>query len=142
MNEPIIKKYIYDNHIHSVKIWYQDGCIHRDDGPAQITENKYFNSTEKILLYMKNNLIHRDDGPAYIRMINSKVVEQIWYQHNYKHREMNPAYISKYVSRYYIYGKQVCKTDMINQYNNIINNIFRKSKLYDKNINSLIFEYL
>jgi len=47
------------------EFWYKDGDLHREDGPAVITEDgeEY---------WFRNNLLHREDGPALIPKEGSK----------------------------------------------------------------------
>jgi hypothetical protein len=75
MDKPILK--IFDN---GSKVWYLNGQLHREDGPA----------VEDISGYKQwwlNGKFHRKDGPAIERPSGFK----IWYQNGILHREDGPA---------------------------------------------------
>ena len=71
--------------------WYQNGEMHRDDGPAFITrhgEKKWF----------QHGKLHRENGPAGITEYGTKY----WYLNDKLHRIDGPAVIiSKYDSIIY-----------------------------------------
>ena len=53
-----MSKQIYEVHVYDgSKSWYQEGKLHRDDGPAI----EYANGTKK---WYQEGKLHRDDGPA------------------------------------------------------------------------------
>jgi hypothetical protein len=62
------------------KVWYRNGNLHREDGPAVewVDGNKSW--------YLNGNL-HREDGPAIEYANGSKV----WYLNGELHREDGPA---------------------------------------------------
>lgn len=53
----------------SLLIYYDDGVIHRDDGPAVINKNT---GNEKVVYY-QYGLIHREEGPAIIYREEGKI---------------------------------------------------------------------
>lgn len=61
--------------------WYHNGLLHREDGPAVVTE-------EGDQLWYRHGLLHRDQKPAIIRISGHKE----WYQHGVLHREGGPAF--------------------------------------------------
>ena len=62
------------------QVWYQDGKLHREDGPAII----YTGGRQEWYL---NGKLHREDGPAYIRTDGAKQ----WWINGKRHREDGPA---------------------------------------------------
>ncbi len=66
----------------AVGYWYQDGELHRDDGPAIIEPD----GTQH---WYQHGELHRDDGPARIWLDG----KQHWYQHGKLHRDDGPAII-------------------------------------------------
>jgi len=62
------------------KEWYRNGLLHRDDGPAIERENG-----DKA--WYRNGLLHREDGPVIERANGSKE----WYRNGLFHREYGPA---------------------------------------------------
>ena len=68
-------------------IWYKDGEIHRENGPAMITNNKE--------VWYKNGLLHREDGPAMILKHDNNKQSEFWYLNNVLHKIDGPA-IKKY----------------------------------------------
>jgi len=62
------------------KLWYRNGNIHREGGPAVI----YLNGTKE---WYQNGLRHREGGPAIERADGVKA----WYQNGLRHREDGPA---------------------------------------------------
>lgn len=65
------------------KYWYQNGKLHREDGPAEIHSDGYQ------AWYFQGKL-HREDGPAAIDSDGYKA----WYQNGKPHREDGPAVIN------------------------------------------------
>jgi hypothetical protein len=78
-------------------IWYKDGEIHRDDGPA-IKEK---NGDE---FWYSKGKIHRDDGPAIVLSEGSK----FWMKEGLNHREDGPAI--EYASGFKAYYENGDKT--------------------------------
>ena len=60
--------------------WYQDGKLHREDGPAR----EYANGSKE---WWVNGKLHREDGPAVERTNGSKE----WWLNGKLHREDGPA---------------------------------------------------
>jgi hypothetical protein len=62
------------------KLWYKEGNLHREDGPAIISSNgtKY---------WYKQGTWHREDGPAIEYSDGSKE----WFKEGERHREDGPA---------------------------------------------------
>lgn len=74
------------------KSWYQDGLLHRANGPATIRYNAV--GTIVRIEYYKLGLQHREDGPAKIEYdFYGKVSEESWYREDKLHREDGPAWI-------------------------------------------------
>lgn len=63
-----------------IKIWYINGFIHREDGPAI----EYPNGTKK---WYKYGMTHREDGPA----IEWADGDKYWFNNGKLHREDGPA---------------------------------------------------
>lgn len=76
------------------KYWHKNNKIDRDnDLPAHI---KYKFGKVDTMTWCKNGMIHRDGGkPAYINfpVINTKYINEIWYQNGKIHRVDGPAII-------------------------------------------------
>ena len=70
------------------KEWYQNGLLHRTDGPA-------VEGTNGFKLWYQNNKLHRTDGPALEYPGGSRA----WYQNGNRHRIDGPAVV--YSSRDY-----------------------------------------
>lgn len=62
------------------KVWFRDGKLHRDDGPAVECANG-----DKF--WYRNGQLHRDDGPA----VESSNGDNEWYHDGRRHRENGPA---------------------------------------------------
>jgi hypothetical protein len=76
-------------------IWYKDGQLHRNDGPA-IT---FSNGT---VMWYKDGKLHREDGPA----IYFPLGVEMWYMHGLLHREDGPAIkTNDGLSKWYINGQ-------------------------------------
>ena len=72
----------YEVRVHSdgSKFWYQNGKVHRDDGPA-------ITWSDGAKHWYQNEKRHREDGPASEYPDGSK----FWYQNGKRHREDGPA---------------------------------------------------
>ena len=82
------------------KRWYNsDGQLHREDGPAVIT-NKH------VKLWYYNGKLHREDGPA---IDDGDSMLQAWYYHGNLHRLDGPAMIGPGRELYCIHGVQYDK---------------------------------
>jgi hypothetical protein len=66
----------------SGKVWYQNGVLHREDGPA-------IEYADGNIEWYQNGKRHREDGPA-IEWSNGT---KEWYQNDKLHREDGPALI-------------------------------------------------
>ena len=89
------------------KRWYQNGKLHRLDGPAC----EYANGGKS---WWQNNERHREDGPAVEYADGSK----FWYQNNKRHREDGPA--REYADgskEWYIEGKELTEEEFNNRNN-------------------------
>lgn len=62
------------------KLWYLNGELHREDGPAVECADEYRE-------WWLNNKLHRADGPAVERADGTKV----WYLDGQRHRADGPA---------------------------------------------------
>jgi|JI10StandDraft_1071094.scaffolds.fasta_scaffold31956_2 hypothetical protein len=86
------------------KEWYEEGKIHREDGPAI----EYLSGSKE---WVKDGKFHRDDGPAceYSNGIKK------WYKNGELHREDGPAieYPSG-ASYFYLEEKQYSKINLNN----------------------------
>lgn len=94
--------------------WYDNGQIHREDGPAII----YDNGGKE---WCKRGKRHRDNGPAIICSDNSTE----WWLNDKLHRENGPASIySDGTKQWYIHGNELTEE----QFNQILD----KKKLNQK----------
>lgn len=109
-----------------ITIWYKNGLIHRDDGPAYLKKDTRFNTIKK---WYKNGLIHRDNDAAVVTrnssgkiieewhqngelhrdgdkpaIINEEKNEKQWYQHGLLHREDDPAIDSEHTKKWCKHG--------------------------------------
>ena len=85
---------------YGTKRWYQNGFLHRLDGPA-------IEWKEGGKEWYVNGELHRLDGPARIWIDGTKV----WFQQNILHRDDGPA-VEQYFGRkktfdYWIHGKKL-----------------------------------
>jgi hypothetical protein len=62
------------------KRWYQNGQLHREDGPA-------IEFPDGLKLWYRNNKLHRTDGPA----LENEFGDKRWYVNNKMHRLDGPA---------------------------------------------------
>lgn len=94
------------------EMYYNDeGCLHREDGPALI--DMYPNGNIKEEIYYKNNLMHNENGPSLKRYTSDGKPSVIEYRINGKYyRENGPAYI-KYHNGLFIKFEQYYKDSMI-----------------------------
>ncbi len=82
-----------------IQVWYLNGQLHREDGPAYIEGNN-----QKWYL---NGKLHREDGPA---IIDGDYQE--WYLNGELHREDGPAIISGSYKEWWLNGQQVKEMTM------------------------------
>lgn len=71
----------------------EDGCFHRDDGPA--VENIYRRE------WYQHGVLHRDDGPAVMYFQGSEE----WYVNGEAHRVDGPAMVWTHEKRWMVQGK-------------------------------------
>lgn len=77
--------------------WFRHGLAHREDGPAVIT------STYEE--WKQNDKLHRIGGPAYIHYYNNNVIIEHWYLNGKLHRGDGPAVIQGDFRSWYRYGE-------------------------------------
>lgn len=75
--------------------YWEDGKLHRDDGPAVI-------NTNGLSFWYKHGKIHRDGGPA----VDWGDGDQTWYKNGVYHREDGPAIDWSKEKAWYINGVQ------------------------------------
>jgi len=81
--------------------WYQNGKLHRTDGPAIIYSDGYQE-------WYLNGKQHREDGPA---VVYSNGYQE-WYQDDKLHRTDGPAVIdSDGTKQYYLNGKPLTEAE-------------------------------
>lgn len=86
-------------------VWYQNGVIHNDHGPAFIRKGGGFDA---ITQWYKNGLIHNDDGPAMITKTTSGKWTKEWYQNGELHRDGDePAIINSENEKHWYKGGQL-----------------------------------
>lgn len=106
-----------ENAVGDIIEYYENGVLHRDDGPAKIDEKgNMFYYRHGVLhrergpavmfingktQYYKMGRLHRDDGPA--NVTDEGVLE--WYQNGELHREHGPARVSSDFEEWYFFGK-------------------------------------
>ena len=92
--------------------WYNNGLLHRKDGPAMYIPYEYLDIHGKltvhkirIIKWFLDGKLHRTDGPAVIHP-NGNIA---WYHHGLLHRTDGPAVVescnNKTFKRWYINGK-------------------------------------
>ena len=83
--------------------WYQNGVLHRDDGPAvEWADGSKF--------WYQNNKFHRTDGPAVEYSSGTKC----WYQNGQLHRPDGPAVdYADGSKRWYINGEELTEDEYI-----------------------------
>lgn len=99
----------YEVHVYDdgTKFWYQNGKLHREDGPAA----EYSDGTKK---WFKDGKLHREDGPA-IEYTNGT---KMWLQNGFFHREDGPAIeYGDGRKMWFKYGKLYFVTDFMNNTN-------------------------
>lgn len=86
------------------QIWYRNGKIHRDDGPAIIYLNVMREEWYQIgiNIWYQNGIIHRHDGPA----VTHRDGTHEWFHNGARHRLDGPAWYSKTQTRWFIYGEE------------------------------------
>lgn len=110
-NEPLsIKESFALVYIDGVVDYFNNGVLHRDDGPAVV----YPSGTE---MWYRNGVLHRDDGPA-AKYSDGGLVYAIYGK---KHRLDGPAFIDESFSMWFINDKQVEIEDVLRIKNNIKN---------------------
>jgi hypothetical protein len=65
-------------------VWYKNGLIHNDHGPAFIRKGGGFDT---LIQWYQNGVIHNDNGPAMITKESSGKWTEEWYQHGELHRD-------------------------------------------------------
>lgn len=129
--------------------YYNNGKIHREDGPAEYITSLHM----KILNWYTNNLLHsriydNELKPAKVMFIHNSVVKEVYYKKGKYHNDIGPAYIeydlNKNITkkRYYLNGKKTTKDKVVKQYTNIVDCVLKKSTLADYNISKLITNYV
>jgi len=91
--------------------WYRDGKLHRENGPAKVTTDKYLDTSFKLVYYSTktkrwclNGKLHRVDGPA-VEYYNG---DKAWYLNGRLHRVDGPAAeFSDGEKAWYLDGKSV-----------------------------------
>jgi len=84
---------------HGDSTWYQNGELHRTDGPAVIwADGSQF--------WYQNDKIHRTDGPATKYADGS----EYWYQNGKRHRDGGPALIRADGSQYWYQNDKLHRT--------------------------------
>jgi len=105
MAQQTLEQPICEVYSDGTKRWFQNGKLHRIDGPAIESPNgtKY---------WFQNDKRHRIDGPAVERSNG----EKHWFQNGERHRIDGPAVEYSDGRKYwYIHGKQVTQQDIMKQ---------------------------
>jgi antitoxin component YwqK of YwqJK toxin-antitoxin module len=98
-------KYTVEVQDNGTKRWYQNGKIHRTDGPA--VENADGDKE-----WYQNGKLHRTDGPAIEYAYGTKY----WYQNGKIHRTDGPAIEwADGTKEWYIEGKPLSEAEFLNQ---------------------------
>lgn len=85
--------------------WYQNGELHREDGPAI----EHFDGTK---VWCRNGFLHREDGPA----IECTSGYKAWYQNGERHREDGPAITySDGDKSWFLNNRKVTEVDVMGQ---------------------------
>jgi hypothetical protein len=74
--------------IGATKSWFKNDKLHRENGPAKISED--------IERYFIEGQLHRIGGPAvidYENILKQKIIYSVWYRHSKIHRLNAPARI-------------------------------------------------
>ena len=74
-------------------MWYFNGNIHCENGPAIISQNKKS--------WYKHGILHRNDGPAVI----TRGGQELWYRNGILHRDDGPAVIAHTRDEWYLNGE-------------------------------------
>jgi hypothetical protein len=100
-----------------VERWYKDGLLHREDGPAYLSDD----GTKKWYVHGK---LHRTNGPSIISVENDHLMQQIFITEEYyldgeRHNENGPALIRVFnnVGKYeewWFKGRQITKEQFDN----------------------------
>lgn len=87
-------------------LWYEDGRLHREDGPA-ITIFRLQDNTVAYCAWYRHGFIHRENEPARIFISDKgKIYDKQWYKNGELHREDGPAVItSSGIEKYYLQGR-------------------------------------
>ena len=93
---------VYDGTTIWKEIWYKNGLLHREDEPAILWYDGYFE-------WYKNGLRHREDGPAILW--SDGYFE--WYKNGLRHREDGPACLFGGCEKFYLNGQYVTKYDVM-----------------------------
>ena len=86
-----LQRKIRKSRFREIEEHYDNGVLHRDDGPALIST--YPDGTREETWY-RNGERHRDDDPALILASADGSREEIWYRHGKPHREDGPAVVT------------------------------------------------
>jgi hypothetical protein len=86
-------------------LWYKDGRLHREDGPA-LTLFRVQDNTVEYYAWYRHGELHRENEPARIFISDKgKIYEKQWYNNGELHREDGPAIItSSGIVMYYLQG--------------------------------------
>ena len=71
------------------EVWYRDGKLHREDGPAW---NDWENEKQINEGWYRDGKLHREDGPAINNWQDEKKIRECWYRDGKYHREDGPAF--------------------------------------------------
>lgn len=82
----------------TVEKWYRNDELHREDGPAKISDEGQE--------WYKHGVLHREDGPAVIHSggIYQGDPREMWFKDGKLHREDGPAVIGRNVKNWYLNG--------------------------------------
>lgn len=83
----------YYKRLHKVCYYDEDGCLHREDGPAEIYNDGVGGSSQH---YYKHGMVHREDGPA---VSDHRVIK-----YEYDGNEIIITDITKSINVYYVNG--------------------------------------
>ena len=95
-----------------VQIYYKNGNVHRDDNKPAIIATKAGSLVYKH--YFKDGKLHREDGPAVSKYNeNGNVIEEQYRNNGDLHREGGPAVIkrNKIIEEYYYQNGKVHRLD-------------------------------
>ena len=88
---------VYDD---GTKHWYQNGLLHRTDGPA-------IEHSDGDKFWYQNDKLHRTDGPAF-----ECDVYKAWYQNGNRHRTDGPAIENVNGDKsWYLEGKELTEAE-------------------------------